>query len=140
MKKTFQMKKIRYDTNDVLESVLKLINRHEQAEIDNEATKTFERRKIAVLKRTPNWKKFCEIESEFLKISGIDEQKMKEDLIAEIIQEAFQRVINRRVRTFRTISTSRLSKITKDLLEQNLNIIRNVRKHEVGMKYRRNFR
>lgn len=134
----FQMKNKEFRFNEVFEAVANILEKKNENDIQKRAEKKYNEQYNKI---NPSFAKIYGGVEKVLESQGITREGILEKEYAEEIQDAFNNIINRRVKVERAIGIHSFKQLTEEILLRNLNAIRGVRKHEVGMKWqqRRSF-
>lgn len=135
---TFQMKNKKYKASTIITRVKNNLKKIDGRKLNAEVNREYKKRSERALKTNPNWKMYASSKEKYLKSLKISPEIIKKEKQGELIQQEFNKVINRRVKAEKAIvNDPNLKNISDETLMRNLNIIRATRKHEVGMKYQK---
>lgn len=136
---TFQMKNKKYKTSEVIANVRDGLKKTDGRKLNTEVNKEYKKQSEQALKKNPNWKMYYPSKEKYLNSVGVSKERIKKEKQGELIQQQFDKTIKRRVKADKSITDGKnLRSISDETLIKNLNVIRNTRKHEVGMKYNQN--
>jgi len=134
---TFQMKNKKYNTAQVIKTVKNNLKKKDSKKLNDDVNREYKKREKQALDANPNWNMYYPTKKKYLESRKITREDIKHEKQGEIIQEEFNKTIHRRVKAERAITDgSDLNNISDETLMKNLDVIRRVRKHEVGRKYK----